>query len=149
PAQPLTLHVNVGDCIAVTLANETQSGPVTFHADMLAYDPMDSSGVEAGFNPAAAVAPGETRTYRFFASPTVGETTALVRDWGDVLRNPKLGLYGAIIVGPRGATYTDPASGADISSASSWRADVHPPGGPSYRDFALFMQDEDEIIGTP
>ena len=39
-------------------------------------------------------------------------------------------------------------TGEDISLASSWKADVHPPAGPSYRDFALFLQDEDEVIGT-
>lgn len=26
--------------------------------------------------------------------------------------------------------------------------DVHPPSQPSYRDFALFIQDQDEVIGT-
>ena len=75
-------------------------------------------------------------------------TVALLRDWGNVLENPGLGLYGAIIVGPKGATYTNPATGEDLSMKSDWRADVHPLTGPSYRDFVLFIQDEDEIIGT-
>ena len=35
-----------------------------------------------------------------------------------------------------------------MSLKSGWRADVQPPTGPSYRDFVLFIQDEDEIIGT-
>src|SRR5439155_17841012 len=62
--------------------------------------------------------------------------------------NPRLGLYGAIVVGPRGASYTDPATGDDLSLRASWRADVHPPEAPGYRDYALFLQDEDPIIGT-
>lgn len=38
---------------------------------------------------------------------------------------------------------------ADIGiSSNGWRVDVYPLEGSSYRDFALFMQDEDEIIGT-
>jgi hypothetical protein len=51
----------------------------------------------------------ETRAYTSFAHAEVGETAALVRDTANVLENPGLGLYGAIIVGPRGAPL--PASG--------------------------------------
>ena len=145
-AEPLVLRANVGDCISVRLTNLTGDGLVSFHADNLAYDPMDSMGIAAGFNPPQTAAPGETRTYTFYAHPEIGETTALVRDWGNVLENPRLGLYGAIIIGPRGATYTDPETGEDISAG--WRVDIHPPTGGSYRDFALFLQDEDEVIGT-
>ena len=147
-AEPLVLHVNVGDCLMVNLTNETTTSPVSFHADMLATDPSDSLGVEAGFNPAQVALPGQSRSYTYFAHPEVGETVALVRDWGNVLVNPGLGLYGAVIVGPPGATYTDPVTGADMSMKAGWRVDVHPPTGSSYRDFALFIQDEDAVIGT-
>ena len=146
-AEPLTLHVYVGDCVVVNLTNET-AGPVSFHADMLAHDPKESAGVEAGNNPPQATAPGDTRTYTFFASPEVGETTALVRDWGNVVENPRLGLYGAIVVHPRGSRYTDPVTGEDAHDRSAWRVDVQPPVGRAYRDFTLYLQDEDEIIGT-
>lgn len=146
--QPLVLHVNVGDCILVELRNEIASGPVSFHTDLLAADPRDSLGVEAGDNPPQIVAPGESRLYTLYAHPEVGPTVALVRDWGDVQVNPGLGLYGAIVVGATGSTYTDPISGADVAQESSWRVDVHPPRGASFRDFTLFLQDDDEIIGT-
>ena len=145
--EPLVLHVNIGDCISVRLTNETE-GPVSFHVDMLAYDPRDSQGVSAGFNPAQTVAGGESRTLTYFAHPQVGETVALVRDWGNVLENPGVGLYGAVIVGPEGTRYTDPVTGEDMSLKSGWKVDVHPSSGPSYRDFTLFIQDEDEVIGT-
>ena len=71
-----------------------------------------------------------------------------MRDWGDVLVNPGRGLYGAIVVGPKGAKYTDPKTGRSLEGASSWRADVIPRRGDPYRDFTLFMQDEDAGIGT-
>lgn len=77
-----------------------------------------------------------------------GETVAMIRDWGNVQENPGLGLYGAIIVGPPGARYTHPVTGEDMGDGASWRVDVHLPSAPSYRDFALFIQDEDPIIGT-
>ena len=146
--EPLVLHANVGDCLLIDLSNETQAGPVSFHADMLAADPRDGLGVEAGFNPPQAVAPGQSRTYTLYAHPEVGETVALVRDWGDVLQNPGLGLYGAVIVGPAGTRYSDPVTGEDVALRASWRVDAQPPGAAGYRDFALFIQEEDELIGT-
>jgi hypothetical protein len=148
PVEPLVLHANVGDCLEIQLSNETTRGAVSFHADLLAVDPADSLGVEAGYNGAQAVLPGGTRTYTYFAHPEIGETVALVRDWGDVLTNPRLGLYGAIVIGPEGATYTHPQSGADVGEGASWRVDVHPPSGPAYRDFTLLLQDEDVVIGS-
>jgi manganese oxidase len=148
PASPLVLHAGIGDCIVVNLSNATSEGLVSFHADMLAYDPLDSGGVAAGHDPLQAVAPGASRTYTFYAHPEVGETTALVRDWGDVLTNPAVGLYGAVVIGPAGARYTDPSSGADLSAQSSWQVDVQPRSGRGWRDFTLFMQDADAAIGT-
>ena len=148
PPQPLVLHVGVGDCVKVALHNDTRGGPVSFHVDQLAFDPRTSGGVAAGYDPPQSVAPGRTRSYTYYASPEVGQTTALVRDWGDVLHNPGLGLYGAVVVGPRGASYRDPATGRDLAGRSSWRADVVPASGPSYRDFSLFFQDQDEGIGN-
>ena len=52
-----------------------------------------------------------------------------------------------MIVGPAGASYTDPETGGDASAASQWAVDVHA-GKETYRDFALFLQDEDAGIGT-
>ena len=48
------------------------------------------------------------------------------------VENPGRGLYGAIVVGPAGATYTDPVTGDDARRRSTWRVDVHPPDGPAY-----------------
>jgi hypothetical protein len=132
----------------VSLTNETTESAVTFHTDMLAADPAQSGGVEAGRNVSQAVEPSATRTYEFYASPEIGETTALVRDWGDVTRHPGAGLYGAIVVGPGGATYRDPTTGGDGAREPSWQTIVSAPGRAPYRDFTLFMQDEDEAIGN-
>jgi len=148
PVQPLVLHVNVGDCIRVQLTNLTRGGPVSFHTDLLAADPASSGGVAAGNEPDQSVTPGTSRQYEFFASPTVGPTTAMVRDWGDVLQNPGLGLYGAIVVGPRGTRWTDTGTGTDASQTSRVAVDAHPPDATPYRDFTLLFEDEDAGIGT-
>ena len=93
--------MNVGDCLEVWLRNETDA-PVSLHADLLAYDPAwpDPRLMRSG-------------GYTFFAHPEVGETAALLRDTGNVLENPRLGLYGAIIVAP-GTRYSHPATGEDL-----------------------------------
>ena len=153
PTAPLVLHVNVGDCVLVNLTNRLDKEPVSFHTDLMAYDPLDSMGIAAGFNPDQSVRPGQTRTYTFYAHPELGEVASLVRDFGNVLENPRNGLFGAIIVGPRGSIYLDPVTGEDVSLKSGWAVDVLVdkelfPDRQNYRDFSLFFQDEDPIIGT-
>jgi FtsP/CotA-like multicopper oxidase with cupredoxin domain len=149
-ATPLVLRVDVGDCVEVELTNATSAGPVSFHVDRLSSDPQSSAGVSAGRNDPQSVTPAGSRTYELYASPEAGEGTAMIRDFGDVLTNPGLGLYGAIVVGPAGARYLDPMTGDPVTSRSGWRVDVEPAGGAKapWRDAVLFLQDEDEAIGN-
>lgn len=136
--EPLVLHANVGDCLRVTLTNGTSAGAVTYHCDLLAADPATSGGVAAGNEPSSALSPGERATFTLFASPEVGETVSMIRDFGDVLTNPGLGLYGAIVIGAPGTTYR----------GDGWKVDAFPPEGVPYRDVSLFLQDDDAAIGT-
>lgn len=153
---PLTLHVNVGDCIQINLKNNLKKERVSFHPDMLAFDPNDSYGVNAGRNRGdQTVAPGESRAYTFYAHPEYKEATALIRDFGNPLTNPRNGLYGAIVIGPRGSKYRDPATGTDVTMKNAWQVDVlvdaSVPGNENrknYRDAALYFQDEDNVIAT-
>jgi hypothetical protein len=153
---PLTLHVNVGDCIKVTLKNEMKSARASFSADILAFDPKDSQGVNVGNNPGdQTVGPGQSRTYTFYAPPQYGETAAMVWDWGNFINSVRDGLFGAIIVGPKGSTYRDPATGEDVTLKNAWQVDVlvdrslpENVGRSDFRDASLFFQDEDNIIGT-
>ncbi len=86
---PLTLHVNIGDCIKVNLKNKMKASRASFSADMLAFDPKDSQGVNVGLNRGdQTIGPGESRTYTFYAPPEYGETAALVWDWGNFIRRP-------------------------------------------------------------
>jgi len=153
---PLTLRANVGDCIKVNLTNKMKESRASFSAFGLAFDPKDSQGLNLGNNPGEqTVAPGEKRTYTYYADPFIGETQSLVWDFGNVAMNPRNGLFGAIIVGPKGSQYRDPKTGADVSLKNAWSADVivdrtiqGNEKRKSYRDVALFFQDEDNIIGT-
>ena len=57
---PLTLHVNVGDCVKINLKNEMAKERAGFHVDMMAFDPKDSFGANIGNNPGdQTVAPGQ------------------------------------------------------------------------------------------
>ncbi|MFQ5991998.1 MAG: hypothetical protein ACE5NA_06130, partial [Nitrospiraceae bacterium] len=150
---PLTLRANVGDCIKITLKNKMKNSRASFFAPGLAFDPKDSQGLNVGNNPGnQTVASGKSRTYTFYAHPDNGEITSLVWDGGNIVTNPRNGLFGAVIVGPKGSQYRDPVTGKDISLKNSWRADVivdqtlpENVGKQNYRDVALFFQDEDNI----
>jgi hypothetical protein len=153
---PLTLRVNVGDCVKIKLTNKMAKARAGMHIDGMAFDPKDSTGINVGNNGGdQTVAPGQSRTYTYYAHPEFGENGALIQDWGNVVSNPRDGLFGAIIIGPRGSKYRDPVTGADITMKNSWQADVivdrSIPGNEhksNYRDFALQFQDEDNLLGT-
>jgi len=153
---PLTLRVNVGDCIKIKLTNRMAKERAGMHIDGLAFDPKDSMGINVGNNPGdQTIGPGQTKTYTYYAHPELGENGALIQDWGNVIFNPRNGLYGSIIIGPKGSTYRDPLTGADISMKNAWQADVIVdrtiPGNEqktNYRDFSLIFQDEDNLMGT-
>ena len=153
---PLTLRVNLGDCIKVNLKNKMAGSRASFFAPGLGFDPRDSQGINVGNNPGdQTIGSGESRTYTYYAHPDNKETTSLVWDGANVVVNPRNGLFGAVIVGPRGSKYRNPVTGEDLSQKNSWQADVivdaslpENVGKASYRDVALFFQDEDNIIGT-
>ena len=116
--QPLVLHVDAGDCLDVRLTNDTTAGAVSFHVDQLVSDPLVDGGITLGDDPPQTTPPGATSSYRLYADPAIGETVGLVSDYGDVLTNPALGLYGAIVVGAPGARFLDPVTGADVAGES-------------------------------
>lgn len=153
---PLTLRVNVGDCVKIKLTNRMAKERAGLHADGLAFDPKDSMGINVGNNPGdQTIGPGQSKVYTFYAHPELKENAAIIQDWANVVENPRNGLYGAIIIGPRGSKYRDPATGEDVTMKNAWQADVivdraipENANRTNYRDYALFFQDEDNLIGT-
>jgi FtsP/CotA-like multicopper oxidase with cupredoxin domain len=139
---PLVVHVAAGDCVTVNLSNRRVGARTSFHVGELVAT-GGSSGANAGFGPENTVAPGETRTYRYFAD-TADIGAALITDLG-ANDGGKLGLYGAIVVSPQGATFTDPVNGFPRPVGA--QVDVHIPGNTGYRDFTLALADDDPIIG--
>ncbi|MDX6196987.1 MAG: hypothetical protein QOJ79_138 [Actinomycetota bacterium] len=136
PLRPLLVHMRSGDCLRVTLTNQTDR-PVSLHADLLA---QAASSSAAGHNADAATRPGQRGSYLLYADPSLGATVAQIRDGVDPVRTLRLGLYGAVVVDPAGSQRTDDADGVS--------AVVRPRSAAAYRDFTVFLQDGDASIGT-
>ena len=153
---PLTLRANIGECIKIKLTNRLKKGNASLHANNIAFDPLDSQGINVGNNPGdQTVAPGKSKVYTFYAHQDYNINGALLWDFGNLTENVRDGLFGGIIIGPKGSIYRDPETGKDISLGNSWKADViidksYPENRnlENYRDFALYFQDEDNILGT-
>ena len=68
----------------------------------------------------------------------IGATNLL--DFGDVRGHRHHGLFAGLNVEPKGSTYHDPMTGAQITSGAS--ADIHVPGPANdFREFTTFFQD--------
>jgi hypothetical protein len=145
--EPLVAHVAAGDCVTVTFNNERtpETGvdkTTSFHVGELSRTPA-SSGVDVGYNSEQAIEPGEQRLYRYYAD-TRKIGSAPIDDRGSTT-GATSGVYGAMVVAPAGARFTDPKTGAPVQYGAS--VDVHVPGTPGYRDFSAIMADRDPIIG--
>ena len=76
---PLTLRVNVGDCIKINLTNKVKESRASVSAIAMAFDPKDSLGANVGHNPGhQTIGPGERRPYTYYADPQNAEIASLV-----------------------------------------------------------------------
>ncbi|NYI46603.1 FtsP/CotA-like multicopper oxidase with cupredoxin domain [Nocardioides aromaticivorans] len=147
--EPLVMHVVAGECVTVTLRNRLLT-PVGFGMGKLDRE-AGSGGVDVGFAPEQDVAPGGTRTYRYYV-PTDRIGSAAIGDLANAT-SLKNGLYGAVVVAPASTVagqptiFRDPVTGAlkDLGSQVLVRA----PGQahPNYRDFTVTLADDDIAIG--
>lgn len=139
--EPLVLHAAQGECVEVRFTNE-RSVRASFHLDELVRS-AESSGINVGYGPEQTAAPGQGRTYRFYAD-TDNIGSAQISDFGDMSSGAD-GLYGALVVAAKGATFSDPATGKPTSVGA--QVDVRLPDGDAYRDFTLNLADDDPVIG--
>lgn len=148
PIEPLILRANAGDCIEVTLTNALPAGPlpdldgffalpmlvekfnanqvapshhVGLHPQLVEYEVTNSDGWNVGQNPVQTVAPGETRTYRWYAGIVTthpgGNRTATPVEFGatnlmssDPIKHPSKGAIGALIIEPRRSLWIEDSS---------------------------------------
>lgn len=153
---PLILRANAGDWIEVTLHNlfdpevpiryhDYPSVPldmphrpgncVSLNPQFLKYDPVTSSGINVGYNPAEqTVAPGECRKYLWHADREYG--TVLLSSFGDLRNHRYHGLFGAMIVEPTGAKYYSGIR--PVNEHHKECAVITAPGEEAFREFVLF-----------
>src|SRR3954471_4810874 len=159
--QPLTIRANVGDCIKVRLRNDIggRRGGIHARGGLVRYDPEDSDGARVGKNPNTTLAPDDSREFTWYADHTgQAAITDIANLDGADPKAPTVqrGLYGALIVHPKGSTWHNAETGRNLLAAdpdgsyhaveSALFADVRDPAGDDFRSFAIVMLDENEGV---
>jgi FtsP/CotA-like multicopper oxidase with cupredoxin domain len=175
--QPLVIRANVGDCVTVKLRNDVNGRRVGMHTDgLVRMDPKDTDGTRVGFNPDSTVAAGQEISYTWYAdregeAPIVdaanldaaGGAVAGAAAAEHVEGEPEVegpesshssierGLYGAVVVHPKGSTWHNPTTGQDMLAGNravetQVFADVRNPTVPDFRSFTLVMLDENADV---
>ena len=161
-ATPLVMRAAVGDCIKVSFKNEIQGRRVGMHVDGVAKAVTGaeaSDGARIGNNDDSTVATGAERTYTWYAER---EGQFPVNDYGsgtDFQRTPDTedttshGLYGGLVVLPRGFSWYDPTTGDNLLAPDGHAlgappyADARGPGvADDFRDVGLVFLDEPEGV---
>ena len=144
--EPLTVHAAEGDCLKLTLKNEraAAAGRVGLDVGGQLTRTASSNGINVGWNGEQTVAAGATRDYLYYVDNGKAGTVLIQDSAAD--DSAKYGLYGAIVVAPKGATFFDPTTGAATSTGT--QVEVRIAGTPGYRNAALFLSDDDPIIGS-
>lgn len=144
--QPLIIRANVGDQIKVIFENQLPF-PTSMHIQRANYDVQTSDGSFIGCNEnslAPACPPGGIQIYEWDVEL---EGIHIFSDLGNTLSGENgtntQGLFGALIVQPKGSWWTDPITGEPINSGLN--ADIHNPFLPSFREFAWVFHDEMEV----
>jgi manganese oxidase len=145
----LTQHGNAGTNGDPNLPLEPPTGTraglrVSLHPQLVSYDVgtgVSSDGATVGYSLDRTVAPGQSMLYRWTADDVspgeIGATNLL--DFGDLRGHRHHGLFAGLNIEPKGSTYHDPITGAQIRSGAS--ADIRHPSLPDFREFTTFFQD--------
>lgn len=161
--QPLVLRGQLGECVVINLRNDITRAPVGGPAGRLfqfpggvpqvsidmqgtSYDAAGGEGGQAVGNSGASAmaAPGDTKQYKFYLDPQMGEGTKVFRSGGESTQLTAHGLFGALIAEPEGARWFDPATGEDVTDDatwSNWEAMIQAPGEPTFREFAILYHE--------
>lgn len=115
--QPLTLRVNQGECLRLTLRNDLKAGePASLHLHGSALYLAETGGPAIATRPEALVRPGERVTYAWWVAEHEPEGTHYFHSHGATRLQTAHGLFGAVIVEPTGARHLDPIHGGELRS---------------------------------
>ncbi|MCI6736976.1 MAG: copper oxidase [Intestinibacter sp.] len=148
--EPLVIRANKGDCIEVRLTNflpetlpatefqlKTLTDNVSFHVHLVKFDVITSDGGANGYNNIASVFYGETLVERYYANEELN--TCFFHDHLNPNSHQQHGLFGGLIIEPKGSTYHDPQTGKRIKYGT--KAVIKTPSGRAFREFGLFVHD--------
>ena len=148
PVLTMKTDVGGGTPFISTKANPLNGSVLTsrqvgLHPSLVNYDITDSNGINIGFNPDATVAPGQTRSFLWYAgylSADEGGVHETPIEYGatnlvpaELMVQPQFGLVGALIVEPPGSDWTE-----DQGTRAS--ALVKAPDLTPFREFVLVGQ---------
>ena len=170
--RPIVLRVHVGDCLRVNFTNRLQdprpdnnstaTRNASVHVNGLDYVVgLEDDGANVGVNPSSLAAPGETKTYIWYAARqgqyminSMGAAAGGEGDGGQV----DLGLFGSVNVEPRGSKwYRSQVTAAQLNAAivpsptNLLKIDyeaVYPPDHPNAGVPVLNMLRNKEIVYT-
>jgi multicopper oxidase len=123
--RPLVLRARAGDTIVVKFTNHLRRRCAGMHLVAPGTD-VDGDGSHVGSNPSSLACPGETVEYTWrcphegaFVIHDIGDPD------GDETGSNAHGLFGALIVEPRNAWWTDPTQQGLVPVADGLYVDVH------------------------
>lgn len=170
--RPLVLRARKGETVKVTLQNEIQGRKVGLHLVSDGYSVLTSDGARVGANPPSlATEPAENHYHKHeYYWECRHEGVFVFHDMGDINGDEDAsnahGLFGALVVEPEEAEWTDSETGED--AFDGLYVDVHPKGkqfatkqkkkgwlekwpdyysesGASFREFVIFIHDEGDV----
>ncbi|HVF20454.1 MAG TPA: hypothetical protein VNA14_09440, partial [Mycobacteriales bacterium] len=137
--QPLTLRVNQGECLRVSLRNDIPDEPASLIVHGVAWRVAGSATPATSAGEASVAKAGGRVDYEWYVAPTEPEGTHYANSSGLERAQTSHGLFGAVVVEPEGSTYLDPRSGAPLRSG--WDAVIRTPDGAAFREFALYYHE--------
>jgi FtsP/CotA-like multicopper oxidase with cupredoxin domain len=157
--EPLYLRAHEGEVVENTLENrlprripgdafdhpqprcEALGEPLAecgLHVHFVKFDPVVADGASSGWNYLSGPVPGKKMIYRWWADEELG--TIFFHDHLFANYRQKHGLFGALIVEPRGAQFLDPFD-HDQEAVVGPAAVIRLPDGTAYREFCFGLAD--------
>ncbi|UBU17273.1 hypothetical protein [Nonomuraea gerenzanensis] len=103
---------------------------------------VQGAGSSVGWNsPDTLVDVGQSRLLRWYAPEEDGATgLGVLQDYADPLGHGHHGLFGGLVIEPKGSTYKDPKTGADLRSGVD--AVIVDPNGKDFREHVILMNSD-------
>lgn len=140
PIQPLVLRANLGDCLVLRFTNRLRDVPATLSIQGLAHRVIEAND-RVGQNADGFAQPGQTVTYSFvLPSDPIFERAYYFQSHGASRQLTSHGLFGALVIEPRGSRWLDPDTAQPLSR-TSWDAIIEVPGGTTFREFVMMYHE--------